>query len=163
MSETCHRVGRNLPATFIAMSNSLGSLYISTNNSLRLDLSVRTRHYFKITRVLKAFFSSASPSGKVSKDRPPSPRAGQGQPGPVQRGWAGAWRWVFHEAMMPRRLWSAASATARNQSQGGARGREETQSETMKNVEYENVSLGLWLRRRASKRNTSLNLTLDAS
>lgn len=44
---------------------------------------------------------------------------------------------------MPRRLWSAASAAARNQSHGGARGREETQSETMKNVEYENVSLGL--------------------
>lgn len=43
---------------------------------------------------------------------------------------------------MPRRLWSAASAAARNQSHGGARGREETQSETMKNVEYENVSLG---------------------
>lgn len=33
----------------------------------------------------------------------------------------------------------------------------------MKNVEYENVSLGLWLHRQSSKRNTSLNLTIDAS
>lgn len=83
--------------------------------------------------------------------------------GPRPKGVGGGSPLGFHEAMMPRRLWSAASAAVRNQSQGGARGREETQSETMKNVEYENVSLGLWLRRRASKRNTSLNLTLDAS
>lgn len=80
MSETCHRVGRNLPARFIAMFNGLGSLYISTNNSLWLDLSVCTRHCFKITRVLKAFFSSASPSGGVSKDRPPSPRTSGPRP-----------------------------------------------------------------------------------
>lgn len=39
------------------------------------------------------------------------------------------------------------------------KGREETQRETMKNVEHENVSLGLWQCSLVSKRNTSLNLT----
>ena len=34
--------------------------------------------------------------------------------------------------------------------------------ETMKNAEYENVSLGLWQQSKPTKRNTSLNLTWDA-
>lgn len=38
------------------------------------------------------------------------------------------------------------------------KGREKTLRETMKNVEYENVSLGLWQHRQPSKSNTTLNL-----